>query len=304
MTEGRATEFLLGGVHWDPTGTNKRTPDGHAQWAIDCNIAVAHQIRRWSGRGRLPEVELPPWGDHLAVRAGEIRTPPQLDVLQPAFPDRELRPYQRFGVAVLDPRSAPDVVAVTLDVGRPPATWRELDWHDLHSGRPLDLRIRDLTVPGAVVARTIRDLVWSWRSANDPWMAEVETPGVMLRVGVLEPMLVASDAEHLEPVGREGDQLLRYLSDPLTDGSDAINVYRKVDEWPETQAKAARIEPRAFMRLTGLPERTARAVRQNEPVGERTKRIVIAALRDVPDLPRQTGQRSRRVKGQSQGDSR
>jgi hypothetical protein len=284
-----ATEFLLGDLYFDPTGTNVRTPEGKAKWAIELHHAVVQQGMAWGGVGPLPELELPPWGEHLAIRSGCATTPPNLERLQLLFPERRLRPFIPYGVATLDVRSPRGVSPVTLDVHLPPELWREADWRDASSGRSVDLTATDPTIPGAVVALTMRGLGVMWRSSVDPSVAPVEPSDGPLWVGVCQPRPVVTDAEHLEPVGKDGDQLLYLLTDPLSDpGEDGLTVYRKADTWPQVQAKAAGMKTPDVAARTGLSVRTCSDVIGDRPVSDKTKQIVAAALRYVGEVPFRT----------------
>ena len=280
-----ATEFLLGDVYWDPTGTGERIADGKAMWAVLGGLAVVRQGMAWSGKGGLPELELPPWGDHLAVRSGQVTTPTQLERLQRPFPDRTVRLFQRYGTACFGARTPEGLVAVTLDVGMPPERWRDLDWRHAETGERLDLTGVDATFPVGLVPWTIRDLLMTWRSARDASLAPVVPSEGMLVVGVCDQRPVWSDEDHFEAVGKDGDRLAYYLLDPLADNEeDAVTIYRRVDHWPLVQAKAVAIGTAELMRLVGLPERTARAVVANEEVSSKTKRIVAEALRYVGEV--------------------
>ncbi len=250
-----ATEAQL--VYADPTGTNARTPDGHARWAVNGHLAVARSGIAWDGCGPIPELDLGDWGERLAIRPAEARTLAQLDRLQAAFPERRLRPFVRYQHAVVDPlRNDRHVVPVTLDVDLPPDRWLEATWRNLPDGERLALCDRTPRPTGAVRARTIREVLHVWRIPHDPTTEPVEAVNHVLSPGVRRVLPVRSRPELVELVGKEGDDLYVPLVDPSAAPGEQLTVYRSADTWAPVLEKARTLGTAELCRRTGLARST------------------------------------------------
>jgi hypothetical protein len=287
--EGTATEAMLGGVYLDPTGTGERTEDGRHCWAVAAHLAVAKAGREWTGKDIFPEFDLPDWADRPAIRPGIASTPEIVGRVQRTFPDRTIRPYAPYWIAVVDPFRSP-AVPVTLDTHLPPDEWLSADWRDQRTGEPLVLTLDDSAHIGTVRARAIREVLWSWGCSPDPTVAPVRPTDHVLTVGLCEPVPVRSRSELFEPTGKEGDDLLSLMTDPLAERDSELTIYRRADTWLPILEVAQSLDPAEFVERTGLKERTARRILRGGRPSPETAALVGAALGDeLPKPPRSCG---------------
>ena len=279
-----ATESGLGGVYADPTGTGERTAEGHWKWAVDAHLAAARSEASWNGRGALPKIDLPAWGQAPAVRVGVVTTGEQLDRLVRAFPGRTNRPFARFFTAVLDPMQTDRVTAVTLEADLPPERWIDAPWVNAVSSEPLRLSIATRPEVGTYRIRTIAELVDTWRRADDPFSEPMSPQDHVLQRGVRRAIPVVSCPELIELVGKEGDDLLRQLSDPLAVPDDELTIYRVADPWPAMVDISRRLGVRKLA-VRGLNLRTAQRVVSSRSVSEATRAQVAAILEGLGEAP-------------------
>jgi hypothetical protein len=282
--DGTATEAMLGGVYLDPTGTGERTRDGRHCWAVTAHLAVARAGVAWNGKGIFPELDLPDWGGRLAIRPGIASTPEIVARLKRAYPDRCIRPFTSYWIAVVDSfrsRSVP----VTLDTHLSPDKWLSADWRDQRTGEPVVLTLEDPAPTGTVRGRTIREVLWSWCSATDATLVPVQPTDHVLTVGLCEPVPIRSRAELFEPTGKEGDDLLALMSDPLAEKDSELTIYRRADTWLPVLEAAQSLDTAELVRRTGLPERTARRILRGGRPSPATAALVSAALGDALPMP-------------------
>ena len=275
-----ATEAQL--VYADPTGTNARTPDGHARWAVNAHLAVAHSGIAWDECGPVPELDLGDWGERLAVRPAEARTLDQLDRLQGAFPERRLRPFVRYFQAVVDPFcNDRHVVPVTLDIDLYPERWLEATWRNSCDGERLALCDRTPRPAGTVRVRTIREVLHVWRIPQDPTTEPVEEVNHVLSPGLRRVLPVRSRPELVELVGKEGDDLYAPLVDPSAAPGDQLTVFRSADTWAPVLEKARTLGTAELCRRTGLSKSTAYHLLAGRTPSPDTAALVAIAVEGV-----------------------
>ena len=278
-----ATESGLGGVYADPTGTNERTSDEHWKWAVDAHLAVARSEASWNGRGELPKIELPSWGSLPAVRLGVANTAEQLDRLATVFPERRIRPFTRFMTAVLDPLQGDKVTVLSLDVELPPTKWLGAHWVNAATGESVVLSTGQRPRSDTYRVRTYAELIDAWRRTDDSSSEPVSPQDHVLQRGLRRTLPVVSRAELVELVGKEGDDLLRQLDDPLAVPDDDLTIYRRADRWKAIQEAAERLGSEALATRSGLNLRTAQRVVKGERVSDATMARVSTVIEDLGD---------------------
>jgi len=282
---GPATESALGGVYADPTGRNRRTEDGHYAWAVEGHLAVARAGVAWDGKGPVPVLGLPEWGDYPAPRTGVANGWEQVQRLQDAFPDRRIRPFTPFFQAVVDPLYSIGVVPVTLDVDLPPGRRLEADWRDQRTGKRLRLTTGRPPAPGMVRVRTYREVLELWRLPDDPTTTPVEVVDHVLQPGLRAPIPVRSRTALFELTGKEGDDLLTQMVDPGAIKNGELTIYRHANTWEPVLERAKTLGATELARRTGLSERTARYVIQGRRPSPQTAALVSSALSGTEDPP-------------------
>lgn len=290
--EGVATEAMLGGIYFDPLGTNARTTEGHFKWAVEAHLAVARSGIAWDGKGPVPDLDLPSWADTLAVRVGVARSPEQLTRLQRAYPDLVMRPYTPFGLAVVNPIYSHDVAPVTLDVTIDPSKWLDAEWRNLRTGGLLQLALQSSNAVGAIRCRSIREVMETWRIPTDPTLQPNEPSDHVIQSGFHHAVPVLSRPELFEPTGKEGDDLSTLMIDPLAESGDEITVYRRADTWSEHQRWAVQIGGNELHIRTGISERTCRNIAAGKRTTSEHMALVAAAHIKDPKVPYRTCRRA------------
>jgi hypothetical protein len=282
-----ATEPLLGGYYADPTGTNARTPEGRLTWAVELHLAVARSGTAFAARawhGPVPDLDLPPWADRLALRPGVARSPAQLARLQRAFSERRLRPYTAYFEVVADRvRNIAPAIAIALDTGATPEEWPHLDWRNPHTGERVELTTEpSVDVTNRVAVCTIRDVLHEWRLPRDVTTRPVAPSRSVLEPGVREPVPVSSSSALTEVCGKDGDDLVAGFLDPgAVKGAD-LTTYERVYHLPEAwqpwldRARALGVDE---LVRRGVPRRTAYYVVAGRPPRPETAALVARANR-------------------------
>jgi hypothetical protein len=276
-----ASEAALGGVYADPTGTGARTSDRKHVWAVDANLAVARAGIARDGRGPLPELGLPECASLPAIRIGIASTPEQLARLEQAFPDRRVRPFTRFFSAVLDPLHSSAGVPITLDVDLSPDRWLEANWVDARTGEQIRLTIEEHPQLGQVRVRTYREVVELWRLPSDPTTEPVEAVDHILQPGLRRVLPVRSRAEMVQLIGKEGDDLMMLLTDPLAAKGDELTIYRQPDTWLPILEVARLLGAPDLAKRTGCSIRTLQRALVGKNVAPKTKAAIAAAVSDA-----------------------
>jgi hypothetical protein len=284
-SEVQCTEAMLGGVYLDPSGTGERTADGKHAWAVAAHGAVAKATIEWVRTGELPELSLPAWVELLALRGGEARTPAQLQRLQALYPERRLRPFTRYAVAVVDPLDGSDALPVTLDVDLMPDSWALARWRDLRTGASVEPRTGTLGLQGCVRCRTIREVLEAWRIPHDPSRAPLVESDQVLAPGIYQALPVVSCQALFEAIGKEGDDLLNLMVDPIADEGQAVTVYRRADTWAPVLDVARTHGAQRLHQMTGIPLRTLRRILASGRSSADHAAAIASALKDMPEIP-------------------
>jgi hypothetical protein len=276
--QGIATESALGGSYVDPTGTNERTGDGHFAWAVQASLAVARAALQGDKSGAAREIDLPPWAEMMAVRPGMATSSAQIQRLQQAFPDRRVRPFTPYLVAVVDHTRSLPVTPITLEVDLSPHQWPEAHWVDATTGESLILTTRENPSIDEVRVEPIRDVVARWRIPDDPHTEAIEPVNDILQPGMRRSLPVRSRPELVELVGKEGDDLLSLMNDPLADLGDQLTTYRRADPWPGVREVAKRIEMDQLVAHLPRSRRTIERALTGASVSGKTKAMISAAV--------------------------
>ena len=222
----------------------------------------------------VPEVQLPDWADRPVLRPGVGSSPEQLGRLQAIFPERRLRPFTSYFLAVVDPfHVTHHVVPVSLDVHLPPERWLEGDWRDLRCGRRLILTTFSPPPQGAVRVRTIRELVHTWRLPTDATTEPMATPRSILESGVRRVVPIHSRPELIELCGEEGDDLFAAMSHPGGLPGEHLTIYRNADTWTPILERARKLGA-TELRRRGVPRTTAYALVKGRPPSGETAALV------------------------------
>jgi hypothetical protein len=284
-----ATEAALGGMYSDPTGTNERTADGHYAWAINGHVAVAAAGIAWGGKGPVPDLVLPGWDDIAVTRPGVAVTWDQVRRLQPAFPERRIRPGTPYLQAVLDRRRSPGVVAITLDVHLPPERILDGEWRNPQTASRVRLTTSRTPPLGIKRVITYRELVELWRIPRDASTAPVEVVDHILTPGVRRTLPVRSRAELFEIAGKEGDDLHALLVDPGAVKGDELTLYRRPDVLAPLSAKAAAVGRDGLVGAGMRPRTASRILKGGRPSTENAALIEdgveVIGLPQICELP-------------------
>jgi rubrerythrin len=202
-----------------------------------------------------------------------------------AFPDVTIRPFTRYLSAVLAPTDAGRVTAITLDVDLPLARWLDARWVKADTGEPLVFTTSDHPRAGTLRVRTYGELIDIWRRADDQFSEPVSPQDHVLQRGARRARPVVSRPELIELVGKEGDDLLRQLSDPLSTPDDDLTIYREADRWPNVLASVKGLGSRELSKRGGLTLRTAQRVVRGETVSDDTKARVTAVVEELALAP-------------------
>ena len=279
--EGVATESALGGNYLDPTGTGEKNVEGQFAWAVEASLAVARTGISDGRSGLSREIDLPQWANLPALRPGVASTMEQIERLERAFPEARIRPFTPFLTAVVDQLRSARATPITLDVDLPPEQWLDAHWVDAKSGNPLILTTGECPMSGQVRVATIRDVIHQWRIPDDPSTEAVEAVDDILEPGLRRVLPVRSRPELVELVGKEGDDLLSLMHDPLAEPGDELTVYRRSDPWPSVREAASLIEPDELKRRLPVSARTLERALAGVTVSDATKAKIIAVVEDV-----------------------
>jgi len=218
------TEHVIG-AFVPPPGTTGRDGDGQHVWTRQTVQVLA--LARIAGHSITPPF---PWEaaapDFPALQRYSLSGP---DALSNMPPELGLRAFSRIvqGIALFG-----DVHAVAPDPGGDLSDWRDLNWHDARTGRPISVTT-DPGEIGSVLLDTLRAraVAWARPSARDL------------------PESVRLDPLVCRLVGKGGGAFL--------DGSPQV-VFRDVDSAEVLSAAANRLDTSAFAEATGIAPRTAR----------------------------------------------
>jgi hypothetical protein len=242
-----STEHVLGALA-APPGTTGRRDDGRHLWTEDVARVLAGVA---SGECDKPIVPTFRWErnspDFPALRRLSLSGPKALRQMPAAF---GFRPFAR----VIEGQSAyprHDARPVTPDPGGELVRWRELPWRDAHGGQAVGVSTDPLDLD-----RVILD---SLRARSVAWSRP--TGQVHREAVVVDPLLV-------RPVGRAGGA--------FTGGSPQA-VRSTVDIGSVLMTAARLLGVPRFASLTGLPERTVRALASGRrPRGSTVRKVWLA----------------------------
>jgi hypothetical protein len=203
--------------------------------------------------------------------------------LERIFPGIRLRPFTPYLVGVIDHLRSSQVTPITLDVDLPPNRWLGARWFDALTGEELTPTTSEHPASGEVRVETIRDVVARWRIPDDPHTEALEPVNNILEPGMRRVLPVRSRAELVELVGKEGDDLLSLMHDPLAEPGDELTVYRRSDTWPSVRELATRIERDELLRRVPLSKRTVERALSGVKVSGATMAIIAAAVEDTSE---------------------
>jgi hypothetical protein len=218
------TEHVIG-AYVPPPGATGRDEEGQHAWTRE-TVQVLASVRR----AGLELVSAFPWEaaapDFPALRRQSLSGPEAVASMPPAL---GLRPFSRIvqGITVFG-----EVHAIAPDPGGDLADWRNLDWHDARTGRPISVTT-DPGEIGSVLLDTLRARAVAWARPS---------PRELPQSVRLDPLLCRL-------VCKNGGAFL--------DGSPQV-VVRDIDPAEVLSTAAERMGTLAFVAATGIAPRTAR----------------------------------------------
>jgi hypothetical protein len=208
-----ASEFALGGVYCDPTGQHDaRTNTGMRAW-------VAAATQRIIDTDLCEELTLTGFGERWAVSPFRASSPQLARMLGP-----DTRPFtEALALHATATHDRDGVFAGPVVVARhdaPPERWPTLAWHPRGDATELlslaSWRFSDRSVIDMPQPVVIDDVVSGWRVKRGR--------GTRRGYAGLIPRRAASALDHIELIGKEGDQLLDRQRG-ITTAEHAVTIY-------------------------------------------------------------------------------
>lgn len=236
----RSTDTALGGHLAEPAGRGEvMLDDGHHAWPLPLLGALAQSAEDFRDATGWPPLRFPAWSERPVVRRLRVTSSAQLRRLRRAFPDADVRPWDRY-LRVEAGEPGDDRVAYSLAADISPRGWLDLEWR-LRSGKRVEVTTELLHPPGMLWLRTVREHLIAWRLGHD---IDRELPAdgdqgtwPFPRRGLRSPAAVHSSLSLVELCGRDGALLDLAEYEPDGDLDHAVASYGPAVErlcaWPD-----------------------------------------------------------------------